>query len=289
MFFWVGFGNAEKRMLNLDCRCSIVVDYMFREFVLGECEGYIARKRAEVSHSKEEIHANLEFLKGQLGAGAAGADGADGADGAGGADAAAPEAEGDSPPPEQPLAEVDPDKAADVQRKIDKLEEMLKTREFQEQALGEAAKKIAGADEKEIDVCDDTGTVLGLQGMGSVVASDVLEERAVYTLCRRVKLGASDGEGSSAKKKGGGDTTEKTVMLNFAVPPDNAMNLELLLGPSRITVAKKKKGGGRGKRGHTRSRTTRPKTKGRGMRDITNNQQKMSAGRGKHQRSRTSL
>ena len=65
MFFWVGFGNAEKRMLNLDCRCSIVVDYMFRELVLGECEGYIARKRAEVAHSKEEIHANLEFLKGK--------------------------------------------------------------------------------------------------------------------------------------------------------------------------------------------------------------------------------
>jgi hypothetical protein len=284
MFFWVAFGNAEKRMLNLDCRCSIVVDHMFRALVMGACAEYIESKTREVAHAKEEIGANLAFLEGQLGGGAK--VGAENAGESGASGAAAPAA---SPS----LAETNPEMAADIQAKIDKLGELLKTREFQSQALAEAATKCAGASAAEIDVCDDTGTVLGLQGMDSVQALDVLEARGVYTLCRRVKPEGGDGGGTGiAKKKGGAAAaaTEKTVMLSFAVPPDDAVNLEALLGPSRITVEKRKRRG-RGEKGHRRSSTTRPKGKGkegRSMKDITNGQQK-AAGKGKHRRSRTTL
>lgn len=281
-------------MLNLNCRCSIVVDHMFRELVLGACAEYIEGKTREVAHAQEEIAANLAFLKGQLAGSPPGDSGGAGVDAAVVVDSGAEV--GNSAQPDLSLAESDPEMAAEIQAKIEKLEEMLKTREFQSQALAEASAKCVGADLTEIDVCDDTGTVLGLQGMGSVLASDVLDTRGVYTLCRRVKPDVADGGDTgdgkkNGKKKGGAaEATEKTIMLNFAVPPDDAINLEVLLGPSRITVAKRKKRE-RGEKGHRRRSTTRPKGKGkgRGMKDITNGQQKLGSGKGKHQRSRTAL
>lgn len=282
MFFWVGFGNAQKRMLNLDCRCSIVVDYMFRELLEGFCVTYIANKREEIAHAKAEIDANLAFLRGQL-------------DGSKEELAKPPSGEGEDTPGEtvepsdqSQTPELSEEMKEEISEKISKLEEMLKTRQFQEQALDEAAEKVRNASLDEIDVCDDTGTALGLQGMGSVAAADIIEPRSSYTLCRRIKPDVEQGGKAS---KGDAAGNEKTVMISFAVPPDDSVNLELLLGPSRITVQKKtKKGKGRSARnrkGHRRSITENPKGKGRsrGLKDITNQNNAASS----HRRSRTSL
>ena len=123
---------------------------------------------------------------------------------------------------------------------------------YQQTALKEAEDKIKDVALEDIDVCDDTGTPLGLSDLGSSAASDVLESRATYVLCRK-----TDDKG--------------VVMLNFAVPPDGSVNLDFLLGPSRIKVTKKSK------KNHRRSISDRPKSgrrrgskKGKGLTDVTN-------------------
>ena len=286
MFCHVQHGNADSTILNLDCRCSILVDHMYRKMAVEACSSYVQTKTAEVEHATKEIMANLEYLNTRLEGGNAAAD----LDAA--AAAAADEGAAAATSADADAEAATADELEDMRSKVQQLEELLKTRAFQAEALKEAAEKLRGVCLEEIDVCDDTGTALGLAGMGSLPASDVLDSRGRYTLCRRVKPRPADGEGDGAApgknkagaKSGGAKADGETiVMLSFAVPPDSAVNLELLLGPSRIKVSKQQARGGK----HRRSVTERPRGKkdGRrkGLQDITNK----GAGR-QHRRAATS-
>ena len=267
MFFWLQHGNSSKSLLNLDCRCNILLDYVFKNQVEA-CRKFVTEKRAEVEHSIEEIKVNRDHL----------------------AKAAENGSAPDSAEDVSLDGEVSGSAPIESSETLAKLEEILQTRRFQLEALQEAAVKLEGLTSSEIDFCDDMGHAVGLQSMKELAASDMLEDRATYNLCRKA-LPQSNGnvveepkKGSSKAKKGKNvDEEEKIIMLTFAVPPDNALNLDLLLGSGKVKVVKTR---GKKKKGnHRRSNSERPpqekSRKAKGLADITNR-----AGRG-HARSQT--
>ena len=65
MFFWLEFGNAQKKMFNLNCRCDILRDHIAR-ICLSECTEYIRTKTREVKSSLEAAELNLSVLEEQI-------------------------------------------------------------------------------------------------------------------------------------------------------------------------------------------------------------------------------
>ena len=241
-FFHLKYANAQSKILNLDVRSSILVDYVFRELVLNQCTEYIQTKSTTVAHSIEETRLNLNHLKQIITDISTSAE-------------TATTAEGDvSSSSSDNSSSTGFETPEEMTAKVTQLEELLKTLEYQQEALKEARQKIDGAVLEELDMCDSTGTPLGLSTeAGSSSAADILESRGTYTLCRKM-------EGQA-------------IQLSFAVPPDGAINLDTLLGEGRIKVSKDKHNKGRGK--HRRSSSSRPSSKGKGkkrggLQDITN-------------------
>lgn len=248
-------------MLNLDCRCDILLDHIFGSCVSKSVE-FLAQEKRRVTHAIDEIRANISNLESLLAAAAA-----DGAE-------IAPPVGADGEP-------------VDFAQLVETLKEVISTREHQLNAISEAQGKLQGVTMKELDLCDDSGSSLGVRDYGPSSAADVLEHQQTYNLCRRVKEEEVEQSGGAAaagkKKKGGkagagaGGSEEKIVMLTFAIPPDEARNLDSILGHHRITYAKPKS---RGSKKHRRSRTGAPKGRRKGLRDITN---------AKHRRAKTTV
>jgi hypothetical protein len=249
-FFHLKYANAESQILNLDVRSSILCDY-FHKVILSRATEYVHTKSSTVMEGIEETKLNLTHLKdtiASIGVTALNVNSDDGT---------AIDGKLAVPTADREEKAISLETMDDLKNKVSQLEEMLKTLEYQQTALIEAKEKVDGVELNEIDVCDDTGTPLGLTNLGSTSASDVLESRATYTLCRK--------------------TNDKVIMISFAVPPDGSINLDELLGPTRIKVSKKTKKSG----SHRRSISERPKgTKhsGKGLKDVTNT----------HRRSQTS-
>ena len=241
-FFHLKYANAQTQILNIDVRSNILCDY-FHKNILARAADYVHTKTATVAHDIEETKVNLTHLNGivaDIGVAALSNDG-------GIAEEPSPTSDATATPT-----------VADLNDKIAQLEELLKTLTKREEATMNWLEKIKDVALEDIDVCDDSGTPMGLSDLGSSAASDVLESRATYVLCRT------------------GKTDDKVVvMLNFAVLPDSSVNLETLLGPSRIKVTKVTK---KSKKNHRRSITDRPKSgprrrgskKGKGLTDVTN-------------------
>ena len=239
-FFHLKYANAQTQILNIDVRSNILCDY-FHKNILARAADYVHTKTATVAHDIEETKVNLTHLNGivaDIGVAALNNDGVI--------------AEEPSPTSDATATPT----VADLNDKIAQLEELLKTLTKREEATMNWLEKIKDVALEDIDVCDDSGTSMGLSDLGSSAASDVLESRATYVLCRK--------------------TDDKVVvMLNFAVLPDSSVNLETLLGPSRIKVTKNQL---KTKKNHRRSITDRPKSgprrrgskKGKGLTDVTN-------------------
>jgi len=244
------YANAQTQILNIDVRSNILCDY-FHKNILARAADYVHTKTATVAHDIEETKVNLTHLNGivaDVGVAALSNDG-------GIAEEPSPTSDATATPT-----------VADLNDKIAQLEELLKTLTKREEATMNWLEKIKDVALEDIDVCDDSGTPMGLSDLGSSAASDVLESRATYVLCRK--------------------TDDKVVvMLNFAVLPDSSANLETLLGPSRIKVTRGSKKGKKGKgltdvtnKNTRRSITDRPKSgprrrgskKGKGLTDVTN-------------------
>ena len=248
-FFHLKFSNAESIILNLDVRSSILIDYMFRKMVLEKCEDYLHSKAASVAHTTEETKANVVHLQSII----------DQMNGS--STASTSTGNGEAVVAAAAISTTGlTDNTEDLQSKVKQLEEMLKTLDYQKEALEEAKTKISGAVMEEIDVCSDSGVPMGLNKAGSTSAADILDSRSNYTLCRQLD--------------------DKVIQLSFAVPPDDAVNLDMLLGPTRLKITKKEKN--RGGKKHRRSSSTRPKgnLQKKKLADITNQ-------KGGHRRAQT--
>jgi hypothetical protein len=206
-FFHLKYANAQTQILNIDVRSNILCDY-FHKNILARAADYVHTKTATVAHDIEETKVNLTHLNGivaDIGVAALSNDGGI----------------AEEPPPTSDATATPT--VADLNDKIAQLEELLKTLTKREEATMNWLEKIKDVALEDIDVCDDSGTPMGLSDLGSSAASDVLESRATYVLCRK--------------------TDDKVVvMLNFAVLPDSSINLETLLGPSRIKVTNTTRG-----------------------------------------------
>ena len=62
MFFWLKYGNAEQKIVNLDCRCDILLDHFYRTCV-AECIKFLAREEDRIQHATAELDANIANLE----------------------------------------------------------------------------------------------------------------------------------------------------------------------------------------------------------------------------------
>ena len=142
MFFWLEFGNAQKKMFNLNCRCDILRDHIAR-ICLSECTEYIRTKTREVKSSLEAAELNLSVLEEQIQKAEA--------------EAAEGEAEAAAAGTEEAALERE-----NTEKLIAEIKDLIQTRNYQLKALEEASQKVVGAKFSEIDACNDAGVVQGL-------------------------------------------------------------------------------------------------------------------------------
>ena len=62
MFFWLEYGNGERKMFNTNCRASILLDHISK-VCLMDCVNFVERKLDEVNESLEDIKINIEAVK----------------------------------------------------------------------------------------------------------------------------------------------------------------------------------------------------------------------------------
>jgi hypothetical protein len=164
MFFWLEYGNGERKMFNTNCRSSILLDHI-SQVCLMDCVKYVTDKMEEVNESLEDIKLNIAAVNKAEAEKTAEEDGEVG--GVEGSEAI-------------DNSDFDPEKV------LEQLGEMERLRKLQREALVEAEKKLEGCTTKDLDLAKDDGTLANLSALGNNSAKEVIPPKGSYNLCRVV-------------------------------------------------------------------------------------------------------
>jgi hypothetical protein len=198
MFFWLVYGNGERKMFNLNCRALILMDHISNT-CFRESQTYVEKKMRHVNDSLADILFNIQIIQKKQ---------------AEEVDAGPSEESGES----AENGEVDHGATIgdefDPVQAMKQLQELESFRKEQQAALQEAKRKLDGCTTEELDLATDDGTLAKLTSLRNGCAADVISTKAVFNLCRVV-----DG---------------KADMLKFDIPQNETIaDLDEILGSRR--------------------------------------------------------